>query len=403
MIAGPHRAVAGGSPITEGDRCGQCGGTLTDSSSPCRQIAFEFDGAKSVAVMAYALLLFIPLSLALRYLADAPAGWVFLTSAVAITVLADWIRRATEQLAARAGSTIGGLLNVSFGNTAELVLALFILSRAQTRVVQAQITGSIIGTTLLFLGISALVGGVGRARQTFNQASAGLLSTLLFLVIAILLPAVFDLTERTAAPGANIALIDERLSLGVSIVLLLLYPANLVYTLVTHRDVFAADATGGEPEWSLHQALFVMVAGTAVIAVEAELASAALEATSAQLGLSPVFMGVVVLALVGTAADLFAAVVFARQDKMDIVFTMCIGSAIQIALVVAPVLVLASWAIGQPMNLVFGSPLDLFAIAGAAFIVRSVAADAETTWFEGLLLVGVYLLFALAYYFESPV
>jgi len=354
--------------------------------------------------MAYALLLFVPLSLALRYLFDAPAGWVFLTSATAITVLADWIRRSTEQLAERAGSTIGGLLNVSFGNTAELMLALFILSRAQTRVVQAQITGSIIGTTLLFLGISSLVGGVGRARQTCNQAGARLLSTLLFLVvIAILLPAVFDLTERAAAPEANISLMDERLSLGVSVVLLLLYAANLIYTLITHRDVFAGDAPSGKAEWSMPRALAVMMAGTGLIALEAELASAALEATSTQLGLSPVFMGVVVLALVGTAADLFAAVVFARQDRMDIVFSMCIGSAIQIALVVAPVLVLASWVIGRPMNLVFGSPLDLFAIAGAAFIVRSVAADGETTWFEGLLLVGVYLLFALAYYFESPV
>jgi Ca2+:H+ antiporter len=353
--------------------------------------------------MAYALLLFIPLSLALRYIVDAPATWIFLTSAAAITVLADWIRRATEQLAERAGSTIGGLLNVSFGNTAELVLALFVLSAAQTRVVQAQITGSIIGTALLFLGISALVGGIGRTRQSFNQSSAGLLSTLLFLVlIAILLPAVFDLTERITAPGANISLMDERLSLGVSVVLLLIYAASLVYTLVTHRNVFAEDAPGGEAEWGVPRALVVMAAATAVIAIEAELAASALEATSSQLGLSPVFMGVVVLALVGTAADLFAAVAFAHQDKMNIVYGMCIGSAIQIALVIAPVLVLASWVIGNPMNLVFGSPLDLFAIASTAFIVRSVAADGETTWFEGLLLIGVYLLFALAYYFASP-
>jgi Ca2+:H+ antiporter len=354
--------------------------------------------------MAYALLLFIPLSLVLRYIANAPAGWVFLTSAAAITVLADWIRRATEQLARRAGSTIGSLLNVSFGNAAELMLALFILRQANIRVVQAQITGSIIGTTLLCLGISALVGGIGRTRQTFNQASASLLSTMLFLVvIAILLPAVFDLTERITTTGANISLIDERLSLGVSVVLLLIYAAGLVYTLFTHRRVFVGDAPSSEAEWSRSRALSVMVAGTAVIALEAELASTALEATSSQLGLSPVFMGVIVLALVGTASDLFAAVVFARQDSMGIAFSMCIGSAIQIALVVAPVLVLASWAIGQPMNLVFGSPLDLFAIASAAFIVRLIAGDGETTWFEGLLLIGVYLLFALAYYFESPV
>ena len=136
--------------------------------SPRQQIASGFDGAVSVAVMAYALLLFIPLSLALRYLFEAPAGWVFLTGAAAIAVLADWLRRATEQLAERAGSTIGGLLNISFGNTAELILALFVLSRAQVRIVQAQITGSIIGTTLLLLGISVFVGGVGRTRQTFS-------------------------------------------------------------------------------------------------------------------------------------------------------------------------------------------------------------------------------------------
>jgi Ca2+:H+ antiporter len=354
--------------------------------------------------MAYILLLFVPLSLALRYLADAPAAWVFLTGAAGITVLADWLRRGTDQLAERAGSTIGGLLNISFGNTAELILALFVLSRAHVRIVQAQITGSIIGTTLLFLGVSALVGGIGRARQTFNQASAGLLSTLLLLVVvAILLPAVFDLTERVTAPGVSPSLIDERLSLGVSVVLLLLYAGNLVYTLVTHSDVFAGDAPSGQAEWTAARALVVMVVATAAIAVQSELVSAALEAASPQLGLPPVFLGAVVLALVGTASDLFGAVVFAREDKMDIVLTICIGSAIQTALVVAPVLVLASWLTGQPMNLVFSSPLDLFAIAGAAFIVRSVAADGETTWFEGLLLVGVYLLFALAYNFASLV
>jgi Ca2+:H+ antiporter len=153
-------------------------------------------------MIAYALLFFIPLSLALRYLAEVPPIWIFITGAAAIAVLADWVRRATEQLAERAGSTIGGLLNVSFGNTAELVLALFVLSKAQTQVVQAQITGSIIGTTLLFLGISVLVGGIGRTRQTFDKAGVGLLSTLLFLVVvAILLPAVFDSPNASRRPG----------------------------------------------------------------------------------------------------------------------------------------------------------------------------------------------------------
>jgi Ca2+:H+ antiporter len=351
-----------------------------------------------------ALLVFVPLSLALHYFSLVSPQWIFLSGLVAVGVLADWVRYATEQVAEHAGSTIGSLLNVSFGNATELVLALFVLSHAQTQVVQAQITGSIIGTTLLFLGIAALVGGLQHQRQSFNQAQVGLLSTLLVLLaVAILLPATFDMTERMQSPGANVARLDEWLSLGVSVVLLLLYGAHLVYVLVTHRVMFSrGPAEGAEPEWSLKLGMGVMVAGTVAIAFESELVSARLEETASHLGLSPVFMGVVVLALIGTVADLFAAVAFARADKMDIVLGLCVGSAIQIALVVAPILVLVSWAIGHPMNLVFGSPLDLFAIASTAFIVRSIAADGESTWYEGFLLIGVYVLFALAYFFQRP-
>ena len=351
-----------------------------------------------------ALLLFVPLSLALHHFDLAGPSWIFLSGLVAIGVLADWVRRGTEQVAEHAGSAIGSLLNVSFGNAAELVLALFVLREAQTRVVQAQITGSIIGTSLLFLGIAVLVGGFRRDKQTFNRTQVSLLSTLLLLLtVAILLPAVFDITERLSAPTANIPRLDEKLSLCVSVVLLLLYGAHLIYVLVTHRVMFGGETTeGAEAEWSLPFGLAVMIAGTIGIAFESELVSTRLAETAGNLGLSPVFMGVVVLALVGTIADLFAAVAFARADKMDIVIGLCIGSAIQIALVVAPILVLASWALGHPMNLVFGSPLDLFAIASAAFIVLAIVEDGETTWYEGFLLIGVYALFALAYFFEGP-
>ncbi len=355
-----------------------------------------------VIVLKIALLLFVPLSLALHHYSLAAPQWVFVSGLVAIGVLADWVRRGTEEVAGHAGSAIGSLLNVSFGNAAELVLALFVLSHAETRVVQAQITGSIIGTTLLFFGIAALVGGLKHPRQTFSQAQVGLLSTLLLLLaVAIMLPAIFDMTERLHAPGADMAQLDERLSLCVSVVLLLLYGFHLIYVLVTHRTMFGREPSGGTPEWSLPLGLGVMVAGTVGIAFESELVSTRLAETASGLGLSPVFMGVVVLALIGTVADLFAAVVFARHNRMDIVLGLCVGSAIQIALVVAPILVLVSWAIGHPMNLVFGSPLDLFAIASAALIVRVIAADGETTWYEGFLLIGVYVLFALAYFFEA--
>jgi len=353
-------------------------------------------------IRAGGLLLLAPLALALHWTEIVPPVLIFVVGLAAIAVLADWVRRGTEQVAEHAGAAVGSLLTVSFGNAAELTLALFVLSTAQTRIVQAQITGSIIGTTLLFLGLSALVGGLKRERQKFDQAQVGLLSTLLLLVaVAILLPAVFDATERAAAPGTNLASRDEELSLWVSATLLLLYGAHLVYVLVTHRDMFAVGEKRRRPEWSLPLALSVMISATLAIAVESELVTARLGESASLLGLTPQFMGVVVLALVGTISDLFASVAFARADRMDIAIGMCVGSAIQIALVVAPVLVLASWATGHPMNLVFGSPVDLLAVATAAFVVRAIVADGETTWFEGFLLIGVYSLFALAYYFEG--
>ena len=206
-------------------------------------------------------------------------------------------------------------------------------------------------------------------------------------------------------PGPDIhdtAATDERLSIGASAVLLLLYSANLVFTLVTHRDIFAGDEPRDARTGACRGRSAVLVGGTVLVALEAEFVSDALTATASQIHVSKVFLGVIVLALVGTSADLFAAVAFARQDRMSIVFSICIGSAIQMALVVAPLLVLLSWLIGHPMNLVFGNPLDLFAIAGTAFVVRAIAADGETTWFEGLLLVGVYVLLGLAFFFVDP-
>lgn len=302
------------------------------------------------------------------------------------------------------GPAIGGLLTVSFGSIAELVLALVVLASGETAVVQAQITGSIIGTSLFGLGLAIIVGGATRERQTFNSEKAGLLSTLLILVvIALLLPAVFDYTGRIEGHAPDLRVTDEELSLGASAVLLVLYVANLAYTLITHRDVFASVEPRGKASWGLGTSLGVVVAATVVIAVEAEMVSGALTATAGALHLSPLFLGVIVLGLVGTIADLFAASWFAHQDKMGLVLNICISSAIQVGLVVAPLLVIISWLMGRPMNLVFSNPLHLFAIAGTAFIVDAIARDGETTWFEGLLLVGVYVLFGLAFFFSGPV
>ena len=351
------------------------------------------------------LLVVVPVAPVLAWLVGAPSIAVFLAGAVAIGVLADWVRRGTEQVAEHVGPAVGGLLSVSFGSLAEIILALFVLARGEATVVQAQITGSIIGTSLFGLGIAIVVGSFGRDRQGFKRERAGQLSSMLVLVmVALVLPAVFNLVAGASSDASRLKVIDEDLSIGVSIVLILLYAGNLLYTLVTHRDAFAADdARGGSDGsgWPLPAALGTMVAATAAIALEAELVSGALEATAGSLGLSTVFLGVVVLALVGTVSDVFAAAFFARQDKMGLVLSICVGSAIQVALVVAPLLVLVSWAMGRPMTLVFGNPLDLFAIAAATFTVNAIAADGETTWFEGVLLIGVYALLGLAFFFAG--
>jgi Ca2+:H+ antiporter len=354
------------------------------------------------------LLLFVPLSLLLEHVVHAPPPWIFAAAIVGIIPLAEWIRRATEELAETVGSAIGGLLNVSFGNAAELIIAVFVLRAGHAEVVKAQITGAIIGNSLLGLGLAIVVGTWGRDRLTFSRERAGQLGSLLMLaMIALLIPALFDYTERAHLPQAEALVLDERLSLGVSVVLIAVYVMNLVYTLVTHRDVFAGAveederASDGTPKahWSARKAVLVLVAATAVTAVQAELVSSNLEHTASGLGLTPFFLGITVLAVVGNAAEYISAVYFARQNRMGLVMNITVGSTIQIALLVAPLLVIVSYLIGKPMDLVFANPLELMAIAGVAFTVNAIAHDGETTWFEGVMLLAVYLLLGIAFFF----
>lgn len=379
------------------------------------------------------LLLLIPISLALWFF-GAPSWLIFAASALAIVPLAEWIRRATEQISHHAGSVVGGLLNVTFGNMAELILAIFVLFDGKINVVKATITGSIIGNSLLGLGLAILIGSWGREKQVFRRERAGLLSSLLILsVIALMIPALFNYTERGLAGVAEAGRLDENLSLGASVVLILIYAANLIYTLVTHKDVFAAGETAPESkenkppasdekksengesesaskksedesetaEWSWKKALLVLIGATAAVALEADLVSGALEKTAEAVGLSIFFVGIIVLPVVGNAAEYFSAIYFARQNRMDLVMSIAVGSSIQIALLTAPLLVLLSYVAGHPMNLVFSNPLELIAIAGVAFAVNSIAQDGETTWFEGLLLLAVYLLLAMSFFWVT--
>jgi len=349
------------------------------------------------------LLLLVPASLLSAYLTSPESIATFVISTLAIIPLAEWIRRATEHLALRAGPAIGGLLNVSFGNTAELILALFVLAAGKTEVVKAQLTGAIIGNSLLGLGLAIVVGSWGREKQTFNRAHAGQLASLLVLsTIGLTLPALFDYSIGESASGRLIR--DEHLSLAVSVVLILVYIANLVYTLLTHRDVFAyaeddTDHSERHVPWPIWKAMTVLAVATMVTALEAEQVSGALESTAAQLGLSEFFLGIILLAVIGNAAEYVSAMYFARQNQMGLAVSITVGSTIQISLLVAPVLVIVSALMGTPMNLVFTSPLELVAIGAVVFAVNAIAHDGETTWFEGVLLLAIYVLFGLAFYF----
>lgn len=349
------------------------------------------------------LLALVPMSMALAYFLPTRPGWVFLAAILAIVPLAEWIRRATEQIARRTGSTVGGLFNVTFGNMAEFVLAMFVLSKGHPDVVKGQITGSFIGNALLGLGVAILVGTWGREKLTFRRERARHLSSLLILaVVGLLVPALYDYTERGVVGQAQSNIMSERLSLCVSVVLVSVYVANLLYTLVTHRDVFARAEHREAPEWTLKTSLAVLAGATVATALEAELVAKSLEATAIQLGLSSFFLGVIVLAIIGNAAEYVAAISFARQNQLGAAMIVTVGSTIQVAILVAPMLVLISYLTEHPMNLVFANPLELIAIAAVAFVVSAIAHDGEATWFEGLLLVSVYVILAFAFFFVIP-
>jgi len=351
------------------------------------------------------LLLFVPISIALGTFVHAPGAWVFATGILGIVPIAEYIRKATEHVAERAGTAVGGLLNVTFGNVSELVIALFLLAGGHGNIVKGQITGSIIGNGLLGLGLGIVAGGIGREKQTFRRDRAGLLSSLLVLsVIGLILPTIFDYTERGTYQNHNPIGIDRTMSLGVAIVLMLVYVANLVYTFITHRNIFAsAEEEKTDSGWSLAKSITVLLVGTAFIAVEAELVSGAIEEAARELHLSSFFLGVTILAIVGNASEYLSAIYFARKNRIGLVMTITVGSSIQMALLIAPILVIASFAMGKPMSLVFSTPLELIAITAAAFAVNTIAQDGETNWFEGVLLLGVYLILAIAFYFVVPV
>jgi Ca2+:H+ antiporter len=360
----------------------------------------------------YLLVPFIPLAIALE-IAHANPVAVFFISAGGVIPTAALMGRATEELAARSGPGIGGLLNVTFGNAPEIIIALFALNAGLHEVVKASLIGSILGNILLVLGAAMLVGGLGRDRQFFDRTAASAQSSMLLLAAAALvMPAIFELVEGKGLPSPGAERIDydstvEGLSLAVAIVLILSYVAGLVFSLVTHRDLFnpghGEDGDEEEPAahepWSIRKAVGLLaLAGVAVGAMSEVLVGSISEA-SHTIGLSEFFVGVIVVAIVGNAAEHWVAVLVAFKNKMDLAVNIAIGSSAQIALFAAPVLVICSFFIGPlPLALVFNG-FELGAILIAILIAAHVTNEGESTWFEGVQLLAVYTVLALAFLF----
>jgi Ca2+:H+ antiporter len=353
----------------------------------------------------YLLAPLIPIAVGLD-LAGVPATVVFAASALGIIPTAALMGRATEELAARSGPGIGGLLNVTFGNAPELIIALFALGKGLQEVVKASIVGSIIGNILLVLGGAMLAGGLGRKKQTFSRTSASVQTSMLLLAAAaLLMPAIFELVEGKGLPLPGAEIVNygstvEHLSLAVAGVLIVTYVLGLVFSLKTHRDLFNPEY-GDEDGWgwSVRTSVIALAIGGILVGVMSEVLVGSISEASHSIGLSEFFIGVIVVAIVGNAAEHWVAVLVAMKNKMDLAVNIAIGSSGQVALFVAPVLVLASFFIGpHPLALVFNG-FELGAILLAVLIANYVTQDGESTWFEGVQLLAVYLVFGIAFYY----
>ncbi len=340
------------------------------------------------------LLIFIPIALAGEYLGS-PKTLVFFLAALAIVPLAKFIGEATEEISIRTGPALGGFLNASFGNATELLIGFFALRSGLVEVVKASITGSIIGNLLLVLGMAMLAGGIGRKRQKFNRTGALANSSSLLLVsIALIIPAIFLQT----APAAGSRIIEE-LSIFVSIFLLLIYTASLVFTLDTHKHLYTEEVGKYEPRWSLKKSILILLVSTVAVAWMSEILVGAIEPIVAVFGWTELFIGVVFVAIIGNAAEHASAITVAIKDRMDLVLQIVIGSAIQIAMFVAPVLVLASLFFKNQMSLVFNT-FELVAIILSVFIANLVVEDGESNWLEGAQLLMAYAIIAVAFFFH---
>jgi Ca2+:H+ antiporter len=374
----------------------------------------------------YLLVPFIPIAVVFEF-AHIGAVPTFFASTLGVIPTAALMGRATEELAARAGPGIGGLLNVTFGNAPELIIALFALGAGLHEVVKASLLGSILGNSLLVLGAASFVGGLGRDRQYFDRSAAAAQTTMLMLAVAALvMPAIFVLDEGEGLPSPGAEIVDynstvEYLSLAVAGVLILTYVAGLWFSLKTHRDLFNpgfeeggghADATSDdeprraaeveahhEEPWTVRKAMIALAIAGLAVGLMSEILVDSITETAEKISLSEFFIGAIVVAVVGNAAEHWVAVLVAAKNKMDLAVNIAIGSSAQIALFVAPVLVVCSFFLGpHPMPLVFNA-FEIGGVILAVLIANQVTNHGESTWYMGIQLLAVYVVLALAFLF----
>lgn len=372
------------------------------------------------------LLVFVPVAFVLERM-HVEAHWIFLASAVAIIPLAGWMGKSTEHLAERAGAGLGALLNATFGNAAELIIAIIALRAGLYDLVKASITGSIIGNILLVFGLAALLGGSKFQTQKFNATAAGMGATMLLLsAVALVIPAVFH------AIVGDLPRVERNLSLDISIVLMVTYVLSLVFSLRTHAHLYLGgaaqipvegppDTAGAVPEavgaahraevhhaddghgdaapWPVWKSLTVLLASAAMVGVMSELLVGATEETAQRFGMNEVFVGVILVALVGNAAEHSTAVLMAMKNKMDLALNIAVGSSIQVALFVAPLLVFLSYVIGpEPMDLLF-TTLEVAAVGVSVLVMTVISLDGRSHWMEGVQLLAVYVILGIAFFF----
>ncbi len=351
------------------------------------------------------LLVFVPVAAGLEWTADKAHPRhvaIFVTACLAIIPLAGWMGKATEHLAERTGEGIGGLLNATFGNMAELIIAVIALAKGHQEVVKASITGSIIGNVLLVFGVSALAGGLKFQTQSFNRTAAGTGTTLLALsAVALVVPSLFDTLS-----GKERAFQKMELSFEISVVLIATYALSLLFVLKSHSHLYSGGTDPHAEEkgeaahgWSVGKSVGVLVTATAGVAWMAHMLVGSIEGVAEHAGLNSVFIGVVLVAIVGNAAEHSTAVLVAMKNKMDLAMNIAVGSSIQVALFVAPVLVFASYVVGEtPMDLLF-TRMEVLAVAVSVGLIALIAQDGETNWLEGAMMLAVYLILGLAFLF----